>query len=313
MALSVSQMVASSYNAVRAEARKAHNQWAESAFMREAERQNMVVRISFGVQIEAPLDYQRNPGAQFLATPLQQLSSSETEVVTSAVYDFAEIGVPVVWSKRTEGSNSSENQKIDLVKQLLMNGFDSHDDLIEQYVWQTSTNGFLGLLTHVPDSGQSSDGGIDSTGETFWRSQQATYVDDTDINAAFTSVWNATTKGSGSALSPTMMASDSTQQALFEGTQTPQQRWIDTQELKAGFKVLGFKTARYVFSKFGSSSRVYFLNPKSFQILVSKQFFREKGETQELVQQGQAGYRFNIYSQLQTVTTNRSRLGVAHT
>lgn len=313
MALTVSQIVASSYNAVRAEARKAANQWAESALMRELERQGMVVRVSFGAQIEVPLDYQRNPGTTFLATPLQQLSSAETEVVTSAVYDFAEIGIPVRWSKRTEGSNPTDNQKIDLVKQLLTNGFDSHDDLIEQYIWQTSTNGFLGFVTHIPNTGQSSDGGIDSTSETWYRSQTATYVDDTDINATFTSVWNACTKGSGSALSPTLMTSDSVQQALFEGTQTPQQRWVDTQELKAGFKVLGFKTARYVFSKFGSTSQVYFLNPKSFQLLVSKQFFREKGETQELVQQGQAGYAFNIYSQLQTVTSNRSRLGVAHT
>lgn len=313
MSLSVSQLTAASYNAVRAEARKATNNWAESAFMREAERQGMLVRMSFGAQIEIPLDYQRNPGATFLATPLQQLSSAETEVVTASVYDFAEIGIPVTWTKRTEGANPSENQKIDLVKQLLTNGFDSHDDLVEQYVWQTSTNGFLGFLTHIPDNGQSSDGGIDSTGEAWYRSQNATYVDDSDINAAFTSVWNSCTKGSGSALSPTMMCSDSTQQALFEGTQTPQQRWVDTQELQAGFKVLGFKTARYVFSKFGSSSRTYFLNPKAFQILASKQFFREKGETQELVQMGQSGYRFNIYSQLQTVTPNRSRLGVAHT
>jgi hypothetical protein len=312
MALSVSQIIAVSYNAVLAEARKAANQWAEAAFLREAERQGMVIRKALGPQIEAPLDYQRNPGATFLATSLQQVSGAETEIVTAAVYEVAEISVPVTWTKKTEATNSSEKQKIDLSKQLLLNGFDSHDDLIEQAVFATSTNGFLGFGTLIPDSGQSSAGGIDSTSETMWRSQNATYVDDTDVESAFTSVWNASAKGSGSALQPTMMVSDSTTQALFEGTQQAQQRWVDTQDLKAGFKTLAFKTARYVFSKNGTTD-VFFLNPKNYQIVVSSSMYREKGETQELVQQGQNGYRFLIYSALQAVTNNRSRLGVAHT
>ncbi len=284
---------------------------AEAAFLREAERQGMIVRKALGAQIEAPLDYQRNPGAAFLTTSLQQLSGSETEVVSDAVYDIAELGVPVTWTKKAEATNPSENQKVALTKALLVNGFDSHDDLIETAVFATSTAGFLGLLTHVPDNGQSSDGGLDSTTETMWRSQNATYVDDTDIESAFTSVWNACAKGTGSAVQPTMMVSDAATQALFEGTQQAQQRYVDSQDLKAGFKTIAFKTARYVFSKNGGT-RVYFLNPKSYQIVVSSNFYRDKGETQELVQQGQNGYRFLIYSALQAVTANRSRLGVAH-
>ena len=311
MAPSVSQIVASSYNAVLAVARKAENQWAEAAALRELERQGMVVRKAFGAQLEAPLDYQRNPGATFLSSSLQQLSAAETEVVTDAVYDIAQIGVPVTWTKLTEVQNSSENQKIALSKQLMTNGFDSHDDLVEAAFFATSTSGFLGLLTHIPDSGQSSDGGIDSTSETMWRSQNSTYVDDTDIEAAFTSVWNACAKGSGSALQPTAMFSDAATQSLFEGTQQAMQRYVDSQDLKAGFKTIAFKTARYVYSKNGGT-RVYFTNPKNLQLVVSSGMYRDKGETQELVQQGQAGYRFNIYSALQLLTNNRSRLGVAH-
>src|SRR3989304_3818729 len=130
MALSVSQIVASSYNAVLNESRKAENQWGEAAAVRELERQGMVKRSSFGASLEAELDYQRNASAAFLAQSLQPLAGAETEVVTSAVYDIAELSVKVTWTKKTEAQNSSENQKINIVKQLLMNGFDSHDDMI---------------------------------------------------------------------------------------------------------------------------------------------------------------------------------------
>jgi hypothetical protein len=38
---------------------------------------------------------------------------------------------------------------------------------------------------------------------------------------------------------------------------------VDSAEADAGFKVLMFKGARYVFSQFGGT-KVYFLNPKTY-------------------------------------------------
>ena len=43
---------------------------------------------------------------------------------------------------------------------------------------------------------------------------------------------------------------------------------------------------------------------------MSKEYFRDKGETQEL--QNANGFVFKIYSAMQTVVDNRSRLGVVH-
>ncbi len=262
MAYTIGQIAAVSYPAVLAEMRKAANQWAESALMRELEDQGAIERRSLGSTIEAPLDYQRNPGTVIQATDLQPLSMTKTEVLTAASYDIAEITAPIVWSKKDEVMNPSENQKIALVKSLLTNGIDSHDDILEQSLFLTSTNGFLGLLTHCPTNGQGSDGGIDSALNVMWRSQSATYVDDTDIEAAFTTVWNSCAKGSGSKLLPTLIASDGATQALFEGTQQALQRWSNTNELNAGFKKLKFKNANYVFSQYGTTT-AYFLNRKT--------------------------------------------------
>lgn len=308
MAITIGQIAAVSYNEVLADKRKPANQWAESAALREAERQGMIDHRSLGAQIEATLDYRANPDGAFV-TELQTTGTTKTEVITATTFDVAELSVPVKWSKKDEACNPSENAKVSLATSLMSNGIQTHDDLIEQALFATSTQGFLGLLTHVPDAGTGSDGGIDSSVETWHRSQQATYVDDTDIEAAFTSVYNACAKGTGTSLMPTMMVSDGATQSTFEGTQQANQRWVDSQDLKAGFKTIAFKTCRYVFSPRGGT-RVYFLNPQNLTLVVSKEYFRDKGETQEF--DNANGFSFKIYSALQLITNNRSRLGVAH-
>lgn len=310
MAPTIGQIASVSYPAVLTEMRKGANQWAENAFMREWEKQGGIKRKSFGATLEVPLDYKRNPGGEFLASDLAPVSLTKTEVITTASYAIAELSVPVTWSKKDEVQNPSENQKVALVKGLLENGINSHDDLIEQAVFAaTATNGFGSLVLYLPTSGQGSNGGIDSATETWWRHPQNTYVDDTDIEAGMTTTWNQATKGSGSTLMPTLIVSDASTQAIFEGTQQANQRFTDGEDLKAGFKVLAFKTSRYCFSQYATTSQL-FLSPKSAQLMVSKEYFRDKSDTQEL--QNANGFSFKIYSALQLVLSNKSRLGVNH-
>jgi hypothetical protein len=281
--------------------------------MRALEAGGFIKRVSLGATIEAPLDYQRNPGTVIQATELQPLSLTKTEVVTAASYAIAEVAVPVTWSMKDEATNPSENQKIALVAQLVENGIESHDDILEKNLFLTTTNGFIGLETVIPFVNTAGSlGGIDPATNTFWRNQTNTYVDDTDIESAFTTTWNQSAKGSGAKLMPTLMVSDAATQSLFEGTQQANQRWENTQDLKAGFKTLMFKTAKYVFSQYaGNNGAVYFLNNRNFNLVVSKENFRDKGETQKIP--NASGYTFEIYSALQTVSNNRSRLGIAGT
>lgn len=278
--------------------------------MRELEKQGGIQKMSFGPQIEATLDYRRNPDGEFLATELAPTSLTKTEVMTAVQFTPAELSIPVNWSKRDEMQNPTDNQKIALVKGLLENGFNSHDDLIEQALFATSaTNGFGSLVSYFSTAGTGTVGGTDSSAEAWWRHQQTTYVDDTDIEAAMTSGWNSGAKGSGSSISPSLAVSDGATQALFEGTQQANQRWVDDQDLKAGFKTLAFKTARYIFSQYGTTS-IFMFNPKTVYVAVSKEYFREKGETQEI--QNANGYTFKIYSGLQLVVNNKSRVVCVH-
>jgi len=312
MALTIGQMAAVSYPEVVAEMRKAANQWTSNGLLREMERQGAIKRRSFGPTIEAPLDYQANPGTEFLVSELTPVSLTKTEVVTSASFTPAELSVPVVWSKRDEVQNPTQNQKIALTKQLLENGINSHDDKIENVLFATAANnGMNTLYVYFTIDGLTSTGGIDPSVNTWWKNQHNIYVDDTDIEAAMTTTWNQCAKSSGDMHAPSIIVSDSAQQALFEGTQQANQRWVDTDELKAGFRVLGFKTARYVYSQYGNTTRAWMFNPKSVFLAVSKEYFRDKGETQEI--QNANGFTFKIYSAMQLIVNNRSRVGVFYT
>lgn len=308
MALTISQIVASSYNAVVAEKRKPANQWEESAFMRAAKKKGFIREIPGGPQIEAPLDFRVNPGAGFNATDLEPLAMGKTEVLTSAVYDPAQFSVPVVWSKADDAKNPEQNQKVDFAKALLDNANKSHDDRIEQAIFLTSTQGFLGFQTQVPDSGQGNVGGINAATELWWRNPTSTYAAaGTDIVSKMTTVWNSASKGTGTAIDPTLIVSDGATQAIFEATQVGLQRYQNSQDLNAGFTTLAFKTANYIFSQYGNS-RIYFFTPEAFELIFYKGAQRQKGDTQE-INNGQ-GFRFFIFTMLQTIVKNKSRLAV---
>jgi hypothetical protein len=274
----------------------------------ELEDQGGIARDSFGVQLEETLDYRRNPAGVIQATDLQPLSLSKTEVFDAAQYDIAEVVEPITWSNKDEVQNSSVNQKIALVKNLVSNGIDSHDDLLEQSLFSTSTNGLIGLQNLIPTTGTGTIGGIDSGTYTFWRNVSVSYTDDTDIEAALTSAWNTASKGSRSKMKPSILVSDGATNALFEGTQVGLQRYSG-QDFKAGAKSLMFKTAPYVFSQYGSTS-VFMFNTKSLRLRVSKEYFRQRSETIPL--QNATGYTCRIYSACQQTTNNRSRVAVVH-
>lgn len=312
MALDISQIVAASYPAVLAEMRKPDNQWAESSALRLMEKMGAIQRVSLGEHIECPLDYRANPDSAFLDDDQDTATLFKTEVITAASYDIAQLSVPVTWSKGDDAKNPTESQKIDLVKSLLENGINSHDDMIEQAIFVGSANAgvqFNGLVDLVPNSGAGTVGGINAGVETWWANFADTYVDATDIEAAFTEAYNEALKGSGSTMGPKFMLSGAAPHALYESTLQSLQRFSNVSEADGGFKTLLFKSLPYTFSQYGSDE-VYFLNPKSYQIIVSKQYFRDKGETEPVP--GQHAFYFLIYSALQAVTNNKSRLSVVY-
>lgn len=313
MTLTITQMVASSYPAVVVVKNKPENQWAQSSFLAEAQAQGMIETKSLGPTIEAPFDWQPNSSAAVLGSNDLQTGdlTTKTNVIGTASYAPAQVSVWVVWSKGDDVKNPSENQKVDFTKALLNNGFESHDNLLETTLFTTSAAGgdeLLGFDTLVTTDGLGTIGGVNASTETFWRSKVDGFVNGDDMEASAESLWIRTERGTGAMLKPTCIVSDGAMQALFMSTQQGFQRYVDSQALKASFTTAAFKTARWVYSQKANAGKAYFLNNKSYKIVVSREKYRDKGETQEI--QASNGYSFKIYSALQAITNNRSRLGV---
>ncbi len=310
MALTIDQMTAASYPAVLAKQKTAENQWADTSVFKFLESMGVLKRTDFGPTIEIPLDYRRNPDGGVLVTDQDASALLKTEVLTAASYAVGQVSYAVTWTKGDDAKNPTPNQKVDFVKALLTNGIDTHDDLMEQLIFTTSTAGgdeVIGLDTLVPDSGQGTVGGIDASAETWWRNFADTYTDETDIIATFVEAHDTAMKGSGSNMGPTAMVSGQEAHALYESALQPQMRYSSNDKGDGGFIKLMFKNSKYAFSQYGDD-HVYFLNPKNFEIRVSKEYFRDKGSTE--VVPGQNAFYFLIYSALQMVTNNKSRLAV---
>lgn len=303
MALSIGQIAAASFPAV-AKSKRALDQWSDSTVLDTFESMGMIEHISFGPTIEVAVDYRRNQGYDFLATDLTPTSLTKTEILTAASYTPAQLSVPMTWSKGDDMMNPSENQKVAFVKNLVTNALTTHDNVVEEAIFATSTDGFLGLLTVVPSDGQSTVGGISAILETWWRNSTDTYLaDGSDIDAKLTAGYNSAMKGSGSSTKPGLLFSGATPHALFESTQTPLQRYAG-QELKAGGLKLWFKNMPYVFSQYGGGN-VYGVSSKGLTLKVSKEYYKDMGA--EIPLQGAEGFTRSVFSGLQLVTGAKSR------
>jgi hypothetical protein len=314
VALTIKDIVAASYPAVLAEARKPHNQWADSSLLSTMEKMGFVKHVSLGPTIEVPLDYVSNSAGEFLATDITATALTKTSVIGAASYAVAEVSVPIVWTKKDEATNPSANQKIAYVKALLTNGIDTHDGLVETALLAaTATQGFNSLPVLATEDGTGTVGGIIAGTDTMWKNTFYDYGDTITlalVQAGLTAVYNGCSKGSVTTSRPTLCVTSSTQHASYEGLLTPLQRF-EGSSASGAFKSIMFKDVPMIFSSKYTSDSYFFMSPKSLQLIVSKEYFRNRGETSEV----NAAHAFvtKLYSALQLVTPKRSALGVAFT
>lgn len=309
MALDISQIKASAFPAIIAENKRAHNNWFAAPALKSMEKMGFISREPLGETIQVPIDYRSNPDAAVLTGDQDTASLVKTEVLTAAEYNIAQLNVPITWTKGDDSKTPSENAKIVFTRQLIENGLASHDDLIEQYLFTTSTGGGVevnGLSDLVTSDGTGTVGGIVSGTETWFKNVFDSFVDGSDIEAAMTELFDSCSKGSGEANMPTMLLSGSASHALYESQLQSMQRFVGVDDADSGFKTLAFKGAKYIFSHRGGTI-VYFLSPKNFKVVVSSEYFRDEGDVQQV--NGQNAFYFLVYSALQIVVTNRWRLG----
>ena len=308
MSVPFTQIVGATYDAVVNERNKAANQFAESALLTALEKKGGIKRVPGGAKLDFTVDYRVNQGADFLATDTTATSTTKTEVLTQAQYDWATLVVPVNWSITDEILNSETNQKIDLVTGIVDNAIATHDQMLEEaFFAAAATDGFLSLAVLASSDGNGTVGSIVADTETWWANQFNTYdISDADIDAKLPALFHACAKGSGSGLAPTIFTSGVTPYAQFESQLQANQRYGQGDKGVAGFEFLKVVTADYVYSSEGGAD-VFALNTKNTKLYVANGGFRQRRSAVEM--SNAAVMNMKIVSVCQIATNNRSRMG----
>lgn len=309
MAIPFEQLVASTYDDVVNERNKAADQWSESSFLKALEELGGVKKTAGGATLQITLDYKQNPAAEFLATDTTGTSTSKTEILTAASYDWAILVSVVNWSMKDEALNSDKNQKVDLVSAIVDNMLTSHDQVVEDALFAAAaTDGFSSLPLIYTTDGTGSIGTIDASIETWWKNQFKDWGADTGATllADYTTLYNSCKKGSGGR-APNVIVSSATMQASFEAALVANQRFANVNKASGGFTELQFKTIPYLFTSEYTSDSAWMFHTNDTKLYVVSSAWRQRRPTIDHVNALMKNVK--TFSVAQIATRLRSRGG----
>jgi len=237
--------------------------------------------IDGGLSIAVALEYNTNSTYQRY-TGLDILDVSESDVITTAEYQWRQIALAVVSSGLQLRINSGDSQIIKLAKAKIKNAIRTFKNNFsyDAYSDGTLSNQIGGLQSLVADNGLGTVGGIDSSAWAFWRNKvqsaaaplqggAAIVPGPTTMESLMLPLWLALTRGDDK---PGIIISDNNYFSFYEQSQTSIKRYTSSDEPSGGFLSLKYKGADVIFDG-GSGipqNHMYFLNMDYMGLTVHK-------------------------------------------
>lgn len=229
-----------------------------------------------GLSIATPLDYQSNATYQRYSD-WDTLNIAQSDVISSAEYQWRQIAINVVASGRELRINSGDSRIINLAKARIKNALRTFNNNFSSDLYSAGslTNQVNGLQAIVADTNTNTVGGIDASAWPFW---QNTVIDASDLsvtpsastieNGLMLPAWLAVDRGPDD--QPDLIVSANDYYQYFEGSQVSLKRYTGENSISGGFTTLKYKNADVLFD--GNSgipaSRMYFLNTNYLQLVV---------------------------------------------
>lgn len=273
-----------------------------------------VVTIDGGYEIVEPIAYAEN-GTFTRYSGLQELNIQQSDVLSSAKYDWKQSAVNVVASGLELRNNAGKNQiinlakaKLEVAKKTFANSMneDLHSD-------GTSDGGLQigGLQAIITNDGTGTVGGINSSTYSFWANQfkDGNTATSSTIAARMNELWLDCVRGTDK---PDLIISSTDLYTLYWESLQANQRFTD-QDAKAGagFASLKYQTAD-VFHESSDSgipaNKMYFLNTDYLKVVAHRDANMTVGEAKMSVNQD--GEVIPILFQGNLVCSNRARQGV---
>lgn len=252
-----------------------------NAFLKKLMSSGNTEELDGGLSIVTALEYNTNSTYQRY-TGLDILDVSESDVITSAEYQWRQIALAVVSSGLQLRVNSGDSQIIKLAKAKIKNAIRTFKNNFsyDAYSDGTLANQVNGLQALVADNGLGTVGGIDSSAWAFWRNKVqsaaaplqgggAITPSATTIESLMLPLWLALTRGDDK---PNMIITDNNYFTFYEQSQTSIKRYTSDSEPSGGFMSLKYKGADVIFDG-GSgipANHMYFLNTDYLGLSVHK-------------------------------------------
>lgn len=229
-----------------------------------------------GLTIATPLDYAAN-GTYQRYSDWDTLNISQSDVISSAEYQWRQIALNVVASGRELRINSGDTRIINLAKARIKNAIRTFNNSFSSDLYSSGslTNQINGLQAIIADTNTNTVGGIDANTWTFWRNT----VYDASVNSVTPSattienglmlpLWLSLDRGPDD--QPDLIVADNTYYQYFEGSQVSLKRYNDRSNADAGFVTLKYKNADVLFDGNSGipSAHMYFINTNYLELVV---------------------------------------------
>lgn len=243
-----------------------------NGFLNRLKKKGKIETRSGGYSIVLPLDYGTN-ATYTRYSGYDDLNISQSDVFTSAEYDWRQVAIHVTASGRELRMNSGKEAMINLVKSRITNAMRTAANTfsVDLYGSGSLTNQITGLGTFITTAGTGTAGGIDAGTYTWWGNQ---YEEAAGTNAlsGTTDLPNNTAAAMNRLYLKTKRGTDETDLIIlshdfyvaWEGSLQNNQRYMDADMAKQGFLSLKYKKADVIHdnnTNFSTTAETgYFLN-----------------------------------------------------
>ncbi|MGI8397798.1 phage major capsid protein [Agrobacterium deltaense] len=245
----------------------ADNVSKHNALLNVLKKKGRIKNLDGGNEIQIPLEYAENSTYQRYAG-FDTLNINQSDIVTSAKYDWAQVSLHVVASGAEILKNSGRSQMINLVKTKKANALKTaaNNFSVDAYSDGSLANQIGGLAQIIQTNGQGTVGGINSATWTFWQNKfleiagSNAYTKDT-LKGEFNKLWLRLTRGADK---PDLIILSHDFYSVYESGEQQLQRYMDEDMANSGFANLKYKSAQVIFDDNANftttAEKGYFLN-----------------------------------------------------
>lgn len=249
-----------------------------NALLTYLKRKKKMRTESGGLEIAIPLEYAEN-GTYQRYSGYDLLNINQSDVITTAKFDWRQIALNVVASGRELRINNGKERIINLAKSRLKNAMNTFNNNFSSDIYSDGSlaNQVGGLQHLVADTGAGQVGGIDSSTWTFWKNTVQSAASplqggssitpsSSTIQSLMLPLWLELVRGNDK---PDLIVSSNEYYSFYEESLTDLKRYTNSESANGGFVSLKYKSADVIFD--GNSgipdAHMYFLNTDYFEVV----------------------------------------------